>query len=226
MAINCLIKNNNEEDGTFHANYKDFWIFFQNVLCFHPEVYQLLQLRTKRLHWKISTKIVIFLEGLQQKKCSAGKKKLHREPALMENIHQSYQGFNSYKSSLSSICSACQLLLTAVILLFVLALCSRICFNSFLGVSRRLCSVIPTSRGFPQAAAETLLPSLSPYLFFESCHSPFLHHEVMICLSIQCLSAIKPPATSPTLPYVFLCSTAATSVIALWTFQLSTSHQK
>lgn len=225
MVINCLIKNNNEEEGIFHAKYKDFWNFFQNVLCFHPKVYQLLQLRTKRLHWKISAKIVIFLEGLRQKKCSAGKNKLHREPALMENIHQSYQGFNSYKSSLSSISSACQLL-TPLILLFVLALYSLICFNSFLGVSRRLCSVVPASRGFPQAAAETFLPSLPPHLFFESCHSPFLHHEVMLCLSIQCLSATEPPATSPTLPYVFLCTTAPTSVIAPWTFQLSTSHQK
>lgn len=48
-----------------------------------------------------------------------------------------------------------------------------------------------------------------------------------MCLSIQRLSAMKPQeATSPTLPRVCLCTTAATSLIALWSPQLSTSHQK
>lgn len=230
MAINCLIKNSYEEGDIFHVNYKAFWNYSKETFFVFMQKYlSYCNWEPKDFTEKKSTKIVIFLRRLATGKMFSWKKKkkTYREPPL-ENIQQAYQGFNSCKRTLACLPLAqpvscfwnhwsCFLPCHFVLLIALI---------HFFELGRRLCSSysntrrVSTSSGWDPASFSRSPPTLWKLLF------TFTVPRITICLSIWCLSAMKPPATSPTLRDVCLWATAATSGIALWASQLSTSHQK
>lgn len=138
----------------------------------------------------------------------------------MENIQQSYQGFNSSQKNsvfhLLSLSVSSDTIDPAVF-----------CFNSFLGVGvgKRLCSAYFSCQRVSTRGGE------DPSSFFFS-SSPLWKSSLIFTAPRNQdlpLSSVpvcsEAPAPSSTLPHTCSCSSAATSVIALWTSQLSTSHQ-
>lgn len=140
----------------------------------------------------------------------------------MENIKQSYQGFNSFKKTVQQQPVFHLFSLSAYFDTIDPAVSSYICFNSFLGVGKILAQLFQLPEGFNQRwrGLSSFSPS-TPWKLSLVFTAP--QNQGLSLSSVPVCSEV--PVPSSTLPHVCSCSSVATSVIALWTSPLSTSQQ-